>query len=198
MKYVLAVIVLLALCPSVQAFDSMGGVTYNISFPLGNTSDFIDATSWRGWGLEGRWFSSDRVSFGLSWHWTAFHQQATGTWPVEGGHVSGGQFRRITASPFLVDAHYHFVNPRDRYQKYIPYLGLGLGANWIETRHEIGIFAFEDRNWHFSFAPEGGLLINLKYETYAMVTLRYNYAFKSGDTDSIQYLALMLGLAYLE
>lgn len=198
MKYALAILLLLALCSSVQAFDSMGGVTYNMSFPLGDTRDFIDATSWRGWGLEGRWFNNENVSFGLSWHWTSFHQQAQGTWPVEGGHVTGSQFRRISTSPFLVNAHYHFVNTRDRYQKYIPYLGFGLGAYWIETRHEIGVFVYEERNWHFGLAPEGGMFVNLKHETYLMITLRYNYAFKSGSADSMQYVALALGLAYLE
>ncbi|MGD9400639.1 MAG: hypothetical protein PVF95_00065 [bacterium] len=198
MKYVLAILLLLALSSSAQAFSSMGGATYNVSFALGDTREFIDAVSWRGWNLEGRWFHNDNLSFGLSWHWTTLHEQETGTWPVEGGHVTGGQFRRISTSPFLVNTHWHFVNTRDRYQKYIPYLGMGLGAYWIETRHEIGVFAFEDRNWHFGLAPEAGMFVNLKFETYLMVTLRYNYAFKSGSAESMQYVALMVGLAYLE
>jgi len=198
MKYLLAILLLLALCSSVQAFESMGGVTYNVSFPLGSTRDFVDATSWRGWGLEGRWFSNENLSFGLSWQWTTFHQQSQGTWPVEGGDLTGSQFRRLSSSPFLVDCHYHFVNTRDRYQKYIPYVGGGLGAFWVEDRLEIGSIVFEDQKWHFGFAPEVGMFINLKYETYAMITLRYDYAFKSGDSDAVSYMALMVGLAYLD
>jgi hypothetical protein len=198
MRYALALLLLLALCSSAQAFNSMGGVTYNVSFTLGDTRDYIDATSWRGWSLEGRWFNNEKLSFGLSWTWTTFHESEQGTWPVEGGHVTGSQFRRISTSPFLVNSHWHFVNTRDRYQKYIPYLGFGLGAYWIETTHEIGVYSFEERNWHFGLAPEGGMFVNLKHETYLMVTLRYNYAFGSGDADSIQYIGLMIGLAYLE
>ena len=75
MRTILAVFLVLVLCSgAVKADDAMGVVTYDVSFPLGDMKNYIDKTSWRGFGIEGRWLVRPNITLGLSWHWNTFYE----------------------------------------------------------------------------------------------------------------------------
>ena len=95
-----ATIVILIFVVSATGF-SQGLVNFNyqITYPSGETSDYIDQVSFRGAGLEWRKYLNDNISAGISLNWNVFNQVATELSEIEEGHVSGTQNRTINSFP---------------------------------------------------------------------------------------------------
>lgn len=195
MKYILAIVLVCMLVSGAQAQRSLFGITYDVSIPLGDMSDYIDKTSWRGFGLEGRWFYRPQITFGLDWAWHTFHMQSDETIEIENGAATGHQFRRIYASPILFTMHYYLQELDDR-QPYNIYAGLGIGTYWIEEKLDLGIVTITDSNWHFGLAPEVGLMYQVKYDTYFYFNCKYNYAFSTSGSIDYSFLGLNVGFIY--
>lgn len=199
MRFILAFILLLALTSGVSAQYGIGSVYYSVGFPTGDMRDFVSKTSWRGFGLEGRKFMSDKTSVGIAWQWNTFHEQTDRLISLEieniDGDVSGHQFRRVYATPILVTGHY-YLQSTEGYRNVLPYLGVGVGAYWIQRRLEIGIVAFERSAWHFALAPEGGVIIPMGYDSNLILNVKYCYAFESGDSPAYAYWNINIGVTY--
>ncbi len=181
MKWLYSSILLLIITASVSA-QSLGSMTYNVSFPTGNLNDYIDEISWRGIGIEGRWFSNKNISFGLSSGWNVFDQRTNELINIEkdgiSGTISGTQIRTINAVPLLATAHYYTGKRRDQFRFYF---GAGAGMYYIKQRLEIGLVAFESDNWHFGLAPEAGVLVSINRDFMMILNTKYNYAFSAGE-----------------
>jgi Outer membrane protein beta-barrel domain len=169
--------------------DHWAILSYQISIPEGDTNDFIDATSFRGIGIEGRWFVRPNLSAGVDLHWNVFFESTNNTTDIANGAVSGQQDRTLNVFPLLATAHYYF-GPNKMF-----YAGVGAGAYYLTQRLDIGLYTFSDTSWHFGFAPEIGISHEVGYHTRAVLALQYNYAFKVEDT-AIDYWTVKIGIAY--
>ena len=201
MKWLYSSILILIITASVSA-QSLGNMTYNMSFPTGNLSDFIDKTSFKGFGIEGRWFQSRNLSLGLSFAWTVFDQRVGD--PIQivqdgvSATVSGTQIRVVNSLPILATAHFYTGKRRDKFRFYF---GTGVGMYYIKQRLEIGLVAFESDNWHFGVAPEVGVIINFSREFTMIVNTKYNYAFSAGEAlgggdNQIDYWGINIGFVW--
>lgn len=201
MKWLYSSILILIITASVSA-QSLGNMTYNMSFPTGNLSDFIDKTSFKGFGIEGRWFQSRNLSLGLSFAWTVFDQRVSD--PIQivqdgvSATVSGTQIRVVNSLPILATAHFYTGKRRDKFRFYF---GTGVGMYYIKQRLEIGLVAFESDNWHFGVAPEVGVIINFSREFTMIVNTKYNYAFSAGEAlgggdNQIDYWGINIGFVW--
>jgi len=201
MKWLFSSILILIITASVSA-QSLGNMTYNMSFPTGNLSDFIDKPSFKGFGIEGRWFQSRNLSLGLSFAWTVFDQRVSD--PIQivqdgvSATVSGTQIRVVNSLPILATAHFYTGKRRDKFRFYF---GTGVGMYYIKQRLEIGLVAFESDNWHFGVAPEVGVLINFSREFTMIVNTKYNYAFSAGEAlgggdNQIDYWGINIGFVW--
>ena len=201
MKWLYSSILILIITASVSA-QSLGNMTYNMSFPTGNLSDFIDKPSFKGFGIEGRWFQSRNLSLGLSFAWTVFDQRVGD--PIQivqdgvSATVSGTQIRVVNSLPILATAHFYTGKRRDQYRFYF---GTGVGMYYIKQRLEIGLVAFETDNWHFGLTPEAGVLISLNRDLTMIVNGKYNYAFSSGEAlgggdNQIDYWGINIGFVW--
>jgi hypothetical protein len=189
---------LMALCfaAPVLAETGVGGFTYDISMPTGDTEDFAGNISFRGFGVEARWFRSKHTALGFTWHWNVFHKQTDGTWEVENGHVTGHQFHRIYSSPVLLTYYYQWGDAK--YSKgTLWYAGLGAGAFWIEKRLEVGTGVHQATNWHMGVCPEVGMYYGLSFNAYLNVAVKYDYAFRSGEDTSQSYLCVCTGIGWV-
>ena len=202
MKWLYSSILILIITASVSA-QSLGSITYNVSFPSGNLKDYVNDMSWRGFGMEGRWFSNKNISFGLSFAWTVFDQRTTDLIQIvnEGvsGTVSGTQIRIVNSLPILATAHYYTGKRRDQFRFYF---GTGAGMYYIKQRLEIGLVAFNSDNWHFGLAPEAGVLISLNRDFTMIFNAKYNYAFSAGkplgggDDNTYEYWGINVGFVW--
>lgn len=196
MRTILAVFLVLAcFAGAVNADDAMGVVTYDVSVPLGDLTDYIDKTSWRGFGLEGRWLVKPNIALGLAWHWNTFYKTTDETIEITNGHVTGNQFRVFYGSPIMATAFWYPRSPLDN-PSFMPYIGIGAGTIWTKQRLEIGIVAFEESAWHFGVTPEIGVMVPVGYYTNLIMGARYNYAFESGDSPEYQWFTFSVGFAW--
>lgn len=199
-KLILSVVLLVVMSSSAFAQDNITAVTYQVSIPQGDFSNYIDETSWIGWGIEGKHFrsSTSNWTLGFAFSWHVFDMKFTGTTNMENGAVTGTQRRYTNSLPFLLTTNYYL----NRKNSVKPFVGIGAGAYYIIQRLDIGVFAHEYTNWHFGVAPEIGFQFPLG-DIEGMFSVKYNYAFKSGDSvqgdgQEYQYITAVIGLAYAQ
>jgi hypothetical protein len=172
-----------------SAKDSWGIVNYEMLFPTGDTSNFIEEMSFRGFGFEGRWFNSRNTSIGYSFDWNVLHESTDRPVTVGNATVSGVQDRTINTFPLLVTGHY-YMGPENMF-----FVGGGAGFYYEEQRWDIGIFAFDSEMWHLGLAPEIGVSYEIGYDTRAVLALRYNYGLEASDS-TLTYWTLKLGIGW--
>jgi opacity protein-like surface antigen len=173
--------------------QSFFGLSYTASLPMGETQDFIDKMSWRGIGVEYRWFVQDQFSTGLYFGWNVFHDKFSGDFFVDDAAFSGTQMRTVNALPILLTGHYYFSGSGGDFR---PYVGVGFGTYRTRQRTTLGIFQVDNDNWQLGISPSIGATLPISYNVLANIEVRYNYAPKGGDSLVHSYLGISLGLAW--
>lgn len=168
-------------------------VTYNIGLPVGNTSDFIGETSFRGVMVTGDYFLEDEWTVGFTAGIQTFYEELGRNTYSEGNvTATGDEFRYLTSAPFLVTGKYHF----DRFNPISAHVGVGAGLyHMVQTVEFAGLF-FEDRNWQLGFMPEAGVGIEMSASTDFYVAAQYNYYLESKDIMSQSYVAFNVGFRF--
>jgi hypothetical protein len=186
------VLLLLPLGVGTAAAQSWWAFSYQPAAPLSNTQDFTDNFTWRGVGVDYKRMVKPNLTVGLSFGWHVFNQETDDVVSAFGLDISGDQFRYVNSWPVLANVSYFFGQPgRAR-----PYLGANVGGYLMEHRLEIGLFAFDETNFHFGFAPEAGIAFPVRENVSALINARYNYALSAGSVDDQTYLNLSVGLAW--
>ncbi len=172
--------------------QSMHGISYNTSLTLGETNDYISRFSWRGFGLDGKYFINDNMTLGWMTGWNTFYEPVSGTFTEGTQTLTGKQYRYINAIPVLLTYNF-FLNEDGEVQ---PFLGLGLGTYWIERKTTMGLFASTVDNWHFGLTPEVGVLFPINIQSNFYITVRYNNVFPSNDSITYSYLGFNFGFLW--
>lgn len=195
MKKIIYLIGILVLAETSVFAQGMFGISYDIGVPLGSTSEYIGAPSFRGFGVEGRGFITDNLSYGGSFNWAVFYEEVgPDEWPVEElGTVYGKQYRYINSFPLMATMHYYF----GEWDATRLYAGAGLGAQKIDQRTDVGIYTVNSKKWRFGFAPEVGVLIPVNFNSSLNLALKYQYAVKAGDAEAVSYLNFKIGFAFM-
>ncbi len=195
-------IIFLSFMLSVNLFaqDLLTGLTYSISIPTGNTSDFISNTSFKGLSIDLRKFISHNASVGFLVGWSTFEEETNETISTSVGDVSGEQNRLINSFPVMITTDYYFGEGRE----FRPFIGIGVGMYYfyhqLEHTLESTDSNLESSKWHFGIAPEVGFVYLLE-SVYAFVNVRYNYAFSAENeitkiSTSQSYLTFNIGFAF--
>lgn len=191
-------IIILFLLLSVNLFaqDLLTGLTYSISIPTGNTSDFISETSFKGLSIDLRKFFSYNASIGFLVGWSAFEEETNNTIPTYIGDVTGEQSRLINSFPVMITTHFYLGEGRE----FRPFIGIGVGMYYFYHQLEQVEQNLESSKWHFGIAPEAGFVYLLE-SIYAFVNVRYNYAFSTENeitkiSTSQSYLTFNIGFAF--
>ena len=191
-------IIILFLLLSVNLFaqDLLTGLTYSISIPTGNTSDFISETSFKGLSIDLRKFFSYNASIGFLVGWSAFEEETNNTIPTYIGDVTGEQSRLINSFPVMITTHFYLGEGRE----FRPFIGIGVGMYYLYHQLKQVEENLESNKWHFGVAPEVGFVYLLE-SIYAFVNVRYNYAFSTENeitkiSTSQSYLTFNIGFAF--
>jgi hypothetical protein len=187
-----------------QAQDAVTVADYAISIPAGETKDYIDKTSFRGFHIDIRKFlgGENTISIGGRAGWHVFNSGAiTETISIRtdelNGDVSGTQFRYINSFPLMAVFHAYFGEPGS----VNAYVGTGAGVYYIKQRFEFGLLATEANTWQFGFAPEFGVNVPISDSVAANFNVIYNYAVASGtdvsgDKTAHQYISFNIGFGF--
>ena len=173
-----------------------------MGFPGSTMGEYIDKTSFRGFGLTIAKYVQPDLSIGGSFSWNIFDELIRGrTETIENGAVTGTQVRYINSLPLMINARHFWGERRGEVH---PFIGLNAGVYYIRQRLDIGVWSIENDNWHVGLAPEFGLYIPVSRETFLTATARWNYAFDAGtriggDPDnSYSYWGIDLGIGSIQ
>jgi hypothetical protein len=169
-------------------------ITYQLSFPFGETYQYAQVVSWRGLGLDLEWMVAHNVAAGFLFAWNVFYVNTNQLIHVRPGlDISGGsQDRSINAFPLMVDARY-MTGENDTLRVFA---GTGLGAEVLIKYIAIGLSSTQSTTVAFALAPELGVLLPITDGTSVQFEARYNVAFPSGGTGLQNWLSLNLGIAW--
>jgi len=180
MKHMIVIILVLLVAVSALVRARSRRSTTTSRSPTRATKDFVGETSWLGFGFDGRWFvNADRpVTVGIALGWHVLDEETSETIVFDAGALSGHQHRYLNSFPIMLTGHYYFGD-KDRLWVFV---GGGAGTYCIIQRFEVGVFAFEETNWHFGIYPEFGVQVPLQHDADLFVSARYNYAFEAGES----------------
>ncbi|HEU4366202.1 MAG TPA: hypothetical protein VFT13_12145 [Candidatus Krumholzibacteria bacterium] len=181
---------------SARAQDWYGAATWQISVPTGDTRDFVDETSFRGFGLDFRKVLATSTTLGIVTGWNVLHERRTGTTEINNVSVTGTQDRTINSFPIMVGLHRYFGERRQPR----PYVGLNAGAFVIIRTFEIGVYSAEEDAWDWGIAPEAGIVIPTQSGAGVIINARYNWSFTSQDLsgadEDLTYWGINVGFVW--
>lgn len=171
-------------------------IEYNLSFPMGDLSDFISKMGYRGWNFELKGVVNDNLSVGGSFGWYGFSETFDrDTYFFEGGSLTTSIFNYYYSIPLRAVAHYYFLP--DAFIQ--PFAGVSIGTNYSEKRREVGFLVIEEKAWDFGITPEVGAIIPFGEMAMwgAQIKARYNFlTYKDRDIDNIMFFDVSFGLVY--
>lgn len=178
---------------SLQAqVNSIWKINWDMNAPIGQTADFIGKYSCRGMSVDASWFVVDNFALGASFSWGILYEKTdkVTTHPTENVTITGYHQKYNNFVPLLFNAEYYIGKGIAR-----PYVGIGLGASWSETIHNIGLYQIYDKNWMFTLAPEVGVVVRLTGFLQAHVRVRYLQGFWKEGQD-LQSFNISVGFAF--
>lgn len=188
------IILLLALSPLFAIGQGIYTMTYDMSYGVGSSGDYMSNASFRGATLiDGRGFVTDNISVGGSFSWHVFYEELPeGEFVEDNTTLYGTQYRYVNSFPVMLTGHYYFGDGSTTTY----YVGTGLGAVSYEQRTEMGLYYSGNAKWHFGINPQIGILIPMSPTVDFHVSLKYQQVFKAGSYASNQYLSLGVGFAW--
>lgn len=185
---VLFLLLVMTLAVPAEAARNTFGVSWSLSVPTGDTRDFVENISWRGFNLEYKSFFRDDASWGFNGGYNVFSQEQDRTFQGENFAVTGLHWTYINTVPLYLSYHKYFGNKREGNL----FVGMNAGTAWLEQRRTLGLYETKESNWHLGFAPEVGY--NFPWDAFlGYASLRFNYLLEAGDVPSQTWLELRLG-----
>ena len=184
-----------ALLVSVQAWSQQysNSILYNVSVPVSNTADYLSTTSFRGLTISPRIYLHEQFSLGITAGLQVFYEKKAPTAYVEDNlTLYGTQFRYINAFPIYLSPQYHLPTT----SRFKPYAGLGLGTTLVNQTTNMGLYAFQEKEWLLGVYPEVGVLFPFKNDWHFTLSGKYNHMFGAGDLPAQAYWGVNAGLTH--
>ena len=175
----LALVALVVACThtTARAQDWFGIATWNVSVPDGDTKNFVDETSFLGFGLEFRKEFRPKTTVGILGSWEVFHERRDGSIDIGSGTITGTNDRYINSFPIMLGLHRYFGEAGGRQ----PYIGINAGGFVLIQTIRVGLSEIEDDTWEWGAAPEAGFIFPIDRGSAFIINARYNIAFTGED-----------------
>jgi hypothetical protein len=177
MKKLLILCLLILAANGVLAQRNYLLATWNYNVPLSN-SDFLNSSSGAGGKIGYRFqIAESRFSVGLDINWATYDEyKPYETFEQPGGATSTDYINYIYNYGAVVSGQYSF--PLGEKELFIPYGGIGIGANYNVYRTYYNVFQNEDKRPGFLVRPEAGMLIRFgeRKSLGAIVGISYDYS----------------------
>lgn len=156
-------------------------IGWEISMPIGSYSDFVSETSLRGGFFSGNIFLTDAFSIGFKFGYNSYHENVDRqTYQINDElAVTAASYNYLVQAPIQVGGYYHF-----NLGTVEPYIGLGIGGNFISQETLLQDMDDYDNIWVFRLNPEIGLRFPIQNSPLA-VLLKVGYDYNSGSYRSL-------------
>lgn len=191
MKYL---IYLAMMAIAIPASAQNGGfvLSYPVAFPMGNMSDYIGATSFRGINMEFLKRVKEGVEVGLETGWNVFYEKQSEKEYKQGtASVSGIQYRYINAVPILAEAKWYKTSGKAQ-----PFAGLGLGVLYVDQSTDFGLYRLSNDAWQFCLRPEIGFMFKSEKGVLPYIGVKYYAGFNADELDGQSFISVNIGLMF--
>jgi hypothetical protein len=177
--------------------------SWNTIFPIGDFSKWVSQPSPAGFDFGGRYIINKGLTFGFNIGWervSKIYDDETYTIPDKGLAITAQNCRFTWIVPFQAVVAYHLAPEKT----ISPYLGLGIGGDYMEHHLLIQEYDIYKDVWDFSLTPEIGILA--KFGAFANwgAVIAFNYKwttnrieFYQEKSKDLQMLNLKVGIAYI-
>ena len=177
--------------------------SWNMTFPMGDFKDWVGEASLAGFDMGGRYFVKNGLAVGWNISFDRVAAEYTGetyTIPDKGIAITATNYRFTWMIPMQAVVAYHF-NPDKMIS---PFLGLGIGTDYMEHHLMIQEYDIYKERWDFSLAPEVGALV--KFGSFsnwgALVSFGYKWTTNKIEiydktSSNLSMLNLKIGMAYI-
>jgi opacity protein-like surface antigen len=175
----------------------MMNVNYSVNVPIGSFSDYIGNTSFRGWNASITYRLNEKLSIGGTTGFQDFYQKNERALykDAEGSDISAVVTNSIQTIPLLATVKYD-LRPDQRLQ---PYVGVGVGANFIMHSQYLGQFANDYNKLGFAARPEVGLFMPFRKdgESGLNIAAAFNFLpYKEGDLTNLNNWGISVGAKF--
>ncbi len=167
---------------------------YQVSFPMGEFSDFVGQPGWL--GFSGQWMKymeNDRLSIGANLSYFYFSDKQ-GIKTVDAGETTTytGYVVNFTNIYGLMGVVQYDLKPRR--EKMVPFIRIGLGTDYQDQRKDIGFYEFKADGFQFMTNGEFGLRINTGNTMNWIVAATYHYMPASSDMVNTSFAGIKIGI----
>lgn len=192
MKKVLFIIAAMLISFSALTAQSIWSFQYSFAAPTGETKEFTDDISGRGFIIEGKSFATNTITFGGLIAWNVFTDDiADGEMTIGDAAVFGHQYRYINTMPLMASVSYYPSNGKGKTIN--PFVSLGVGTIFQEKLMDIGTKSLYLDGWMFGLAPEIGVSIKLPGGFDLIANYKYMYGFETSNVSQLSYSNLNIG-----
>jgi hypothetical protein len=177
--------------------------SWNTTFPMGDFSKWVETPSCAGFDIGGRYFIMEGLVAGFNVSWQRVGQtfdNETFYIPEKGIAITATNYRMTWMVPFQAVIAYHFIPTKT----VTPYVGLGIGGDYMEHHLMIQEYDLYETQWDFSLTPEVGVLAKFgKYSNVAgLVAFNYKWTTNkievgNDKSQNLQMLNLKVGIVYV-
>jgi len=174
--------------------QTLWGLNWEISKPVGDFDKYISDVSFRGVSFEGRSFVKQNLSLGLSFSWNRWEQTFNnGSYSITNGVITGPVYKYADMFGIRALGHFYFLKGNLK-----PYVGAGIGGAWAYAYQQTANLTNSQSNFDFIVDPEVGFLYVVASggTTLALnVAARYTYTTaKTGQYKDAQWASGVVGL----
>ncbi len=202
MKKIKYIVTGLALLFCAGAFAQENNLTlklnYSVAVPTGSFKDVVGNTSYRGFGAELMYHTSDKFSVGVETGSQDFYEKyPRGLYKTgDGSDLSAVISNSVQTVPILLKGQYNFL-PGKTIQ---PYVALAAGGNLITYNQYAGQFSSDSKSaFGFAARPEAGIYIPFGKTSAAGFSIGagYNYMpFKYNGITSLDNFTARAGISF--
>ncbi len=177
--------------------------SWNTTFTMGDFNKWVGNASPAGFDMGGRYFINKGLAVGWNISWqrvSQIYSDQTFTIPDKGIAINAENYRFTWMVPFQAVVAYHFIP-----EKLVsPYIGLGIGGDYMEHHLMIQEYDIYKTRWDFSLTPEVGALVKFGNFNQWGALVAFNYKWTTNQIElyettskNLQMLNLKVGIAMI-
>jgi len=177
--------------------------SWNTTFTIGDFNKWVGNASPAGFDLGGRYFINGGLAAGFNLGWQRVSQSYgyNTFYGKDGSAITATNYRFTWMVPFQGVIAYHFMPEK----MVSPYIGLGIGGDYMEHHLLIQDYDIYGTRWDFSLTPEIGALMKFGYYSQWGLLVAVNYKWTTNEiqlyndrtSKDLQMVNLKVGLVYL-
>ena len=176
--------------------------SWNTTFTMGDFNKWVGNASPAGFDLGGRYFINHGLVAGFNLGWQRVSQSyGYQTYHgADGTAITATNYRFTWMVPFQGVIAYHLMSDK----MVSPYLGLGIGGDYMEHHLLVQEYDLYATRWDFSLTPEIGALLKFGFFSQWGALVAFNYKWTTNQIEGLDHTSknlqmcnLKIGLSYI-